>query len=466
MAFLTRFLVIPVAAVLLSACQAQYKTTDDPNKQNNQYAGYGQAQGNVPAVPPANRNNQPTTPSAKPEPISNPTPGSGEVRNTSDRGGVVRTQPVATRRAPPSEGSGEIESHTSTGSNSPSWSNGNTSGAATGNASSSHSDGTPRSSGSATARTVAPGSDVVQVAATDESTGPCFCQEHNQIESVLRTHKLDLLFVVDGRLSVKEREEIANNIDDLIVALPKNMDLRVGVLPAHGSTSKLSGVLYAPANEQKVLNSSPMAKAAAMSMSTIRSTLRERMVSVPADSGTAGKGLTSLSKALNGDNEFFNLVKEGMHRQDAGLAVILVGVANDEKEFKAGELFKRLKEIKQKMPLTVNGILASGNSINANQKGYGYLELVKLANGNVIPLNAAVSEGLSEIGENIHIKLYSELVFPVKYASGYNGENITVYLDGVKQPKSVGFYNQETRKFHVHSIGCVNARIRIEYCNK
>jgi len=277
--------------------------------------------------------------------------------------------------------------------------------------------------------------------------GGCFCKDET-IAARAPINKIDILFVTDTSHSLfKEREEVAYGIDHLLAQLPKDIDYRVGLMPAHGSTSPLAGRLFAPNNEPKVLSSSPMNGQAAMSPAAIRSALRDRFVHVPSDareSDRGEEGLYSLTKAL-----YYPNIKEsidaGFFRRDAALVVIFFSDENDicavypagispkkdpqgmEDKARARDcknvspqaVFNRLKVVKKEIPFTVNGILYTEKSnINnqdrsdaysgENEIGYGYLDLIRLTNGVEIPLgDGPISERIGQIGEKMNSQIDS-----------------------------------------------------------
>ncbi len=424
-----RILKLAMVTVVLSACQAQMRTTE-PNKE-----GPAAAPAAVPVATPV--------PAAQPVEQPRPAPTSPSpdiVRRTNPESGSVRTMPVSPRQRPqrPSE-SIRLEAD-------------------------------PIQQGQSSAQVTV--------------VGNCVCQEHVQ-ETRQATNKIDILFVTDTSHSLfKEREDVANGIDEFIARLPKDIDYRVALMPAHGSTSNLTGRLFTLRNEPRVLSSTAMNGQAAMSQAAIRSALRERIVNVPPDareSDRGEEGLYSLSMGLKFPNSKES-VDAGFFRKDAALAVIFFSDENDIcAEYPAGVtpkkdpqgmedrarardckgitakgIYDRLVQIKGNMPLSVNGILYTDQSqINnadrtdaysdENEIGYGYLDLIRLSNGLAIPLGSPIGEGLSHIGEKMNVKLFTSLEYPL-LSKTYQNEQIDVYIDGVKQPRDSHYYQRELRE--------------------
>jgi len=153
----------------------------------------------------------------------------------------------------------------------------------------------------------------------------CYREHYKQPESV-RTDKLDILFVVDtsGSLS-SERIQVAHRIDKFIKKLPSNVNYRISVLLSHGKRSHWAGNLY-----YRGILTPTVFDSNKHSLNWIRLNLKFRMTLTPMDYFSDGgeTAFYSLYKASSG-LDLAKHKKEGMFRDDAGLAVVFVSDENE-----------------------------------------------------------------------------------------------------------------------------------------
>lgn len=307
---------------------------------------------------------------------------------------------------------------------------------------------------------------------------------------------IDILFVPDTSRSVfKEREAAAEGIENFISALPKDVDYRVGVVLAHGSTSPLSGRLYSSEKGEPAVLSSEQ-----HTLAQIREGLRSKLTPPKGDRGSDGgeMGLYSLQQTMTTKN-LREIRSQGFYRAEAALAVVFIADENDIcatypkgvkpvkdpngqepkvkardcKNISAERLNTTLRKLKGQQPVTVAGIVYTHESkidqrsrsdewAQENEIGYGYLDLIRLANGLAIDLAAGkIAEGLSSIGKLAALKLALRLEFPLPNMR-VNPDTVEVLVDGAQIE---GFrYEPKTNQVHLSEGGRPGSRIEVKFC--
>jgi hypothetical protein len=314
----------------------------------------------------------------------------------------------------------------------------------------------------------------------------CFNERFVQPEAEI-TKKIDILFVTDTSGSLNdERPAIAQGIDAFVGALPMDVDYRVAVMLAHGSTSNYSGVLYQKDSEPFVLDSQQM------SLEDIRYYLERKLRYVRGDGDSDGgeEGLFSLYTGLMGNN-LEQSRTQGFFREDAALAVVFIADENDicarypdgvtpvyDPNHKEGPAFDRdcadvfpesvlakLRTVQAGNPLLVSGIVYNREDTvpagGENEVGYGYLELIDLANGMSIDLaDGHFQDGLEQIGTLATVKLHLITEFTLARTE-INLDTINVQVDGLDSPFT---YVLETNDVQLHEPGGALSVVDINYC--
>ncbi len=242
------------------------------------------------------------------------------------------------------------------------------------------------------------------------------------------SRKIDLLFVTDTSASLSaERRDIARGIDSFMAALPENSDLRISVMLAHSSRSAWSGALFRTQHVGPVLNTlnQPLGQ--------IRSGLETLLTSGPSDwYGDGGEELLySFQKGMSPAALTVGRA-QGFFRTDAALAVIFITDENDIcASYPVGvtrvgdrdglelpafqrdcagvspeSVIARLQELQGTRPSFVGAIAYVDEArvpVGAeNEVGYGILETVATARGEIIDLGGSerdrFARGLEKIG--------------------------------------------------------------------
>lgn len=308
-----------------------------------------------------------------------------------------------------------------------------------------------------------------------------------------------MLFVTDTSGSMdEERKVIAHEIDSFSRALDENVDMRIAVMLAHGSSSYWSGRLYQDHKEPVVLSVNEL------KWNKTRDYLREKVSKQPSDYMTDGGevGLTSLNRALDADR-LQEAQSLGFFREDAALVVIFVSDENDicaiyppgivpapdpdrleapAKQRECNRSFRnsdppewvtpeltlsRLRTLKKSMPLVVSAAVYSDlNTVvhsGENELGYGYLEIVELAHGH--PIDLALRDygrALYELGAVTQNKLDLQHDFSLS-KSPVDADSIRVDVDRVP---AVFSYFDGAQVVHVEQAGTSESIIEIRYCLK
>lgn len=319
--------------------------------------------------------------------------------------------------------------------------------------------------------------------------GPaCFNERFVQPEAQI-TRSVDLLFVIDTSGSiVDERGAIANGIDGFIGALPANVDFRIAVMLAHGSTSANAGKLYTTGGRPRVFDS------ATHSVATMQSGLRHIMMNAAEDAGSDGgeQGIYSFNRSMDADR-LGTIRTQGFYRDTAALAVVFVSDENDicatypdgvtpvpdpqgsEVQSFARDcgginyanVYQRARALQGDRPLAMGAIVYNNHlnipAVGENEYGYGYLEMVGLANGVSIDIGGThYSTGLQQIGSMVTVRLNLLVDFTLaRPAAQINPDSIRTYTDGAVSTHN---YTPATNIVHLDNPGTALSTIDINYC--
>lgn len=297
------------------------------------------------------------------------------------------------------------------------------------------------------------------------------------------TSKLDLLFVVDTSQSLdEEREDIAKEIRQFVNNLSPNVDYNIAVLPAHGPVGnpETFGYLLRDYQYDPVIRSSEYS-----SLDEVRDELVRKMAQltqVRDKSYFQGEaGLLSLYKFISIDspysdsaNQATQQIESRFPREDAALSIVFIADENDVcydyrpgeegtydtesdriKEMQALEdcrtagpngspitpqlVYDALAHRKGDMPVTISGIMYKNPRTipqhtddpywRDNEIGRGYLDLIHLANGEVIDLaDRNFSRNMSRIGQisNFDINFYNVFPLDVPYLDVIDQDSVQV----------------------------------------
>ena len=336
--------------------------------------------------------------------------------------------------------------------------------------------------------------------------GQPICYEDNyKLSDEQVNRKLDILIVPDTSGSIKdERSNVAKGFHHFVNSLPEKIDYNIGVVLGHGPKSKYHGKLYRKKSEPYVLKSKEM------NIEQIKANLDSKLFNPKTDNETDGgeMGLSSLLGALTEEN--ISLMKtQGMMREDAALIVIFIADEQDicaqfpvgvtpvvdkqggenrsfvkycieesvkSSQVKIGDSFytykitpeivlNKLKEAVGNKPLIVGGVLYDHNSIiptgNEDEIGYGYLDVISLANGINIDLGSgSYGDGLSKIGRLATTKVSPEDSYDLK-TSKVDKDSIQIFIDGVNSPFD---YDSNLNKINVLYERDPLSTTKITYC--
>ena len=285
--------------------------------------------------------------------------------------------------------------------------------------------------------------DVTVSGSSDPNNLTCIKEHYNQPTTEL-TKKLDLLFVTDTSGSLdSERRAVANGIGNFISQLPSTADYQVAVALAHGPVSLHYGQLYKSGSEPTVLRSKEL------SITDIRNYLVSKLTNTRTDNDTDGgeAGLLSLSNALSDTRLAEIRSQHNFFRPDAALAIIFVSDENDicavypsgvtrvydpdkkelpafdkycKNQVDAASVYDRLLDVQGVNPLLVSAIVYSDNATlvrsGENEFGYGYSDIVRLANGKMVDMAANnIPAGLADIGKAAAIKMNLRSDYTLSY---------------------------------------------------
>lgn len=324
----------------------------------------------------------------------------------------------------------------------------------------------------------------------NQAEAECFQMEDRQPTAQL-THKIDLLFVTDTSGSLaNERQSVADGIESFINEFPIDIDLRVAVMPAHGSRGSHSGKLTKAHNEPFVLDLQDLGT------DYLKKYLSEKLYNPPTDRFSDGgeEGLYSLSRSL--DNGMSDAIKaHGFYRPDAALAVVFISDENDicaRYEDSSSRVYdpehlelpaflrdcadvtpestlEKLKNFKGDRPLLVAGIhYVPGSYVPAlgeNEAGYGYIEMIQAANGIVINMaDGKIAEGLGVIGSLASSKLNLKTEFNLGHdATTIDPSSISVSVDD--ESIETFQYNSDLNEVQLlEYAGRAGSSVKVNYC--
>ncbi len=332
----------------------------------------------------------------------------------------------------------------------------------------------------------------------DDPKNPCHCQKDCYEETFKqrdnpRVNKLDIIFVTDtsGSLDL-ERNAVADGISNFVGQLNSGMDFNIGVMLAHGSTSSHTGKLYktSTSGEPLVLKSSELA------ISQIKTHLRRKLTTVVSDDSTDGgeMGLYSTSQALKAGNKEA-IINAGMFRADAALAIVYISDENDicavypsgitpvpdSQNLEPGArvrdcegispegVYAQLKTLKGSLPLAIGGVIYNNPAtvphigVDENEVGYGYTNIIALANGVSVDMAANnIANDLASIGTNVNGNINYQTEFQLN-SENIDPATIKVFVNGTQ----VAFtYDASTNKvkLNLSVVGIPNADIKVIYC--
>lgn len=326
----------------------------------------------------------------------------------------------------------------------------------------------------------------------------CFVERFVQPQPDI-TRKVDILFVIDSSGSLNsERQSVADGMNAFVGALGSEVDYQAAVVLAHGPQSSRYGKLYKKSTEPTVLASSQM------SLSAIQSALRTKMTTPATDSSTDGGevGLLALRATLD-STRFATIQSQGFYRSDAAWVVVFIsdeqdicysyaagtsGVYDPERTEASGKtrfctrqdpdaatgvmesitpatVLAKLKEKKPTGPLVVSGVLYNqlGHvpSSGENEYGYGYMDLIQLAQGFSINLADGIyNQGLETLGSLATVTQVTLNEFALARPN-IDSASIEVLVDGVAASSE---YRSDSNSVFLPSPGQSLSVVDMKYC--
>ncbi|MBL7663506.1 MAG: hypothetical protein JNM93_00120 [Bacteriovoracaceae bacterium] len=329
---------------------------------------------------------------------------------------------------------------------------------------------------------------------TPQPAPSCYVQTYRPQPDLIN-RKIDILLVTDTSRSIEpERAKIAEGLKTFVEFLPVNADYRVAQLLA--VTGKNSGQLfemeldtkgsrhqsYWHKFKDKYKKNKPPKKYVLRSDELTIDEIQQYLEDSIEDTYRQGffqsgeMGLYSLQEALKPSN-IAKIKSQGFFRDDAALMVVFISDENDicaqypvgvtpasdpfklEQKVKqkycsnvtAQNIYSNLQNLKQDKPLVVGGVLYDENStlptkaikfkhehwkkhLNAqNEIGYGYLDLIRLANGINIQLDSGeYGDGLTRLGRLATTTEIASNSFQLT-SNKVDGTTITVEVDDAAQ---------------------------------
>jgi hypothetical protein len=312
--------------------------------------------------------------------------------------------------------------------------------------------------------------------------------------------KVDYLLVIDTSGSMNdERGRIAENIGSFVDRLPDGVDLRIAVMPAHGTSSKYSGAFLKAKNEPYVLSSRSLSK------NDLRKHLISKMKKVVNDLAPAygEMPLISLWNGLEG-SKFEVSKSRGFFRDDAALAVTLISDENDVcykeetldrkppltqkeeerarqmwcrvrvdgavRDFSTDLLRERIAAIKGKNPVALSAIgYEDLKRIPVGRNRYdgvfaGAIQLIRESEGRMYELaDRDFSHAMDNFGFFVSSQLEAKTEFPLSHPNNVLASSIVVRVDEVVTPHQ---YSEQRNLVTPSSSGTWGSSIRIDYCEK
>jgi hypothetical protein len=209
------------------------------------------------------------------------------------------------------------------------------------------------------------------------------------------------------------------------------------------------------------------------------------------DLGSDGgeEGLYSTQQLVSGGN-LVAARNQGFFRNDAALTVIFIADENDicaiypagitpapdpeGREARARDcggvtsagVLNQLTGLKGNMPVVVGGVLYTNpGAVPAgaeNEVGYGYLDIISLANGTAVELSnvGGIAPGVGGIGETSALDMLLYHDFKLSYG-GVVTDTIKASVDSASVPH---MYAVETHTVHLERAGDFGSRVSIDYC--
>ncbi|MBS1962094.1 MAG: hypothetical protein JST04_07760 [Bdellovibrionales bacterium] len=349
--------------------------------------------------------------------------------------------------------------------------------------------------------------DPVVVPAPEPSVG-CYADRYTQPAADV-TKKVDLLIMTDSSSSLDdERQKVSDGIDAFIRALPVDVDFRIATMLAHGGGSSWAGRIYSKyrTGAAKVLRSDTLTR------DQIRSGLRDDLMHVVSDNGSDGGeiGTYSMTRAMD-DDRLAESRGLGFFRDDAALAVIFISDENDicamfpagytpvpdpqgsearakslyctrtapahtangvvitpsyTEHISAESVVRKLQDLQGGRPLVVSAIAYTDKvnypHVGENEYGYGWLDMVELANGVKVEMtDASYDSGLNQIGALTAVKLSLNKEFALTHR-GIDASTISAKVDG--QPVTFT-YIPELNQVSLDSLGSALSTVDLAYCD-
>jgi hypothetical protein len=336
----------------------------------------------------------------------------------------------------------------------------------------------------------------------------CYADRYTQPAAVV-TKKVDLLFVTDSSSSLDdERQKVADGIDAFIRELPADSDFRIATMLAHGGSSSWAGKIFSKyrTGSARVLRSDSLTR------DQIRSGLRDDLMHTVSDNATDGGeiGTYSLTRAMD-DDRLAESRSYGFFREDAALAVIFISDENDicatfpagytpvrdpqgsedrakalyctrdapahvvdgvvitpayRESISAESVVRKLQNLQSERPLVISAIAYTDKvnypKVSENEYGYGWLDMVELANGVKVEMtDASYDSGLARIGALTSIKLALQKEFSLSQR-GIDATTISAKVDG----EPVNFtYIPELNQVSLETLGNPLSTVDLAYCN-
>lgn len=316
--------------------------------------------------------------------------------------------------------------------------------------------------------------------------------------------KLDITFFIDTSKSLNpERNAVADKIDALVGAFPKDLDYRMGVILSHGYDSPWAARYYKKGNEPRVLNSKTM------TVSQIRSYLKTKFTDPDWHRPSAGEvGMHALYLAVNDAPGYQFLTKnraDGMFRKDAGQVFIFISDENDicatyptgvtpvsdvPDNIEKGAYKKycapggtlpilneeyvwkyTLRQLGAQTPMLFSAIvhtkdvpLNPADPLSQDEYGYGYMELVRLAKGTAVDIDEPdYRPGLKTLGGLAAGMVTLKKDFVLSHPPVDTG-SIVVKVDG--QVTTGWTFDAATNVVTVVNPGQAGSTIDIYYCER
>ena len=308
----------------------------------------------------------------------------------------------------------------------------------------------------------------------DYQVGEQSYTDYHKISEENISRKLDILVVPDTSSSIKEeRESIAQGFHHFLNSMPQGIDTNIGVLLAHGPKSNIVGKLYKKNHDPYVLKTSEL------TIEQIKDYLSLKIHKPKEDGSSDGgeMGMYAILEALKPENLLL-MKAQGLFREDAALAIVFiadeqdicakfpdgvtpvvdqqngerkmfvdycieedirwqdVNIGSSEYTYKITPnlVYNKLLETNPGTRMVIGGVIYDTGSViptgNEDEIGYGYKEIIELADGVSIDLASGnYGEGLAKIGRLAGVKegeVQHEFAVKTEFT---DPDSIKVYLD-------------------------------------